>query len=91
MLENAGILEEMVNSVNAHSTDLESPEPVESLTEKCRTYAKNWSETADDLWKKSHHIPYKETHEYVMSRAQYEKEILPKLNKEIEENSQPKV
>lgn len=91
MLENAGVLEEMVNSVNAHSTDLESPEPVESLTEKCRTFAKNWSETADDLWKKSHHIPYKETHEYVMSRAQYEKEILPKLNKEIEENSQPKV
>ncbi len=90
MLENAGVLEEIVNNTQAHSTDLESPEPVERTTEKCREYAEKWGPEADKLWQKSHHVPYKETHEYIMSREEYDREILPKLRREIEENSKPK-
>lgn len=85
MLENPEMLEEMVNATDAHSTDLESPETVEHQVEKARDYARNWQPTADALWAKSHHIPYKETHEYIMSREEYEKEVLPKLREQIAE------
>lgn len=91
MLENPDFLEEMVHNTEAVSTDLESPESVEKASDKCREYAKNWAPTAEKLWEKSHHVPYKETHEYVMSREQYNKEILPKLQKEIRDNSRPQV
>lgn len=86
MLENPEFLEEMVNNTSAHSTDLESPEAVEHQVDKCKEYAKEWKPTADALWAKSHHIPYRETHEYIMSRQQYEEEILPKLRKQIDDN-----
>lgn len=91
MLENPDFLEEMVHNTEAVSTDLESPESVEKASDKCREYAKNWAPTAEKLWEKSHHVPYKETHGYVMSREQYNKEILPKLQKEIRDNSRPQV
>lgn len=91
MLENPDFLEEMVHSTEAVSTDLESPESVEQASEKCREYAENWAPTAERLWKKSHHVPYKETHEYIMSREEYNKEILPKLQKQIRDNSRPQV
>ena len=34
-------------------TDLQSPESVEHLCEKCKSYAANWQPTADEVW--SHH------------------------------------
>ena len=33
-----------------HSTDLQSPESVEHLCEKCKSYAANWQPTADEIW-----------------------------------------
>ena len=45
----------MVHASGAHSTDLESPESVESLTGKCETPAKNWAPVADELWACSGH------------------------------------
>lgn len=65
----------MVHASGAHSTDLESPESVEHLMEKTEEYAKNWKPEADRLWKISHHTPYKETHEYIMSREEYEQTV----------------
>lgn len=50
MLENPGQLREMVKKANAKSTDLESPESVDHLCDKCVSYAKNWTPTAEDLW-----------------------------------------
>lgn len=91
MLENPDFLEDMVHHTHAVSTDLESPESVEQASEKCREYAKNWAPTAEKLWQKSHHIPYKETHEYVMSREEYNRDVLPKLQKQIQDNSRPQV
>ncbi len=90
MLENPEALEEMVHHTNAHSTDLESPETVEHQVEKCKEYAEKWKPEAENLWKKSHHIPYKETHEYIMTQEQYNSEVLPKLQKQIDERSHPK-
>lgn len=86
MLENPEYIEEMVSHTEAHSTDLESPESAEHLSAKTKEYAENWKDTADMLWEKSHHIPYRETHEYVMSRQEYEQEVLPKLRKKIDDN-----
>ena len=54
MLENPEKLQEMVRRTGAHSTDLESPESAEHLCGKCIDYAKNWTPTADRLWKCSH-------------------------------------
>lgn len=53
MLENPEALQKMVEATGAHSTDLQSPESVEHLCEKCEAYAKNWQPTAERLWKDS--------------------------------------
>ena len=53
MLENPELLQKMVHETGAHSTDLQSPESVEHLCEKCKAYAANWQPTADEVW--SHH------------------------------------
>ncbi len=50
MLENPECLSEMVKKSGAKSTDLQSPESVEHLCNKCIHYAKNWAEMADKLW-----------------------------------------
>lgn len=50
MLENPEKLQEIVNETNAKSTDLESPETVEHLCEKCKVYAKKWEPCATELW-----------------------------------------
>ena len=55
MLENPEALQKMVEATGAHSTDLQSPESVEHLCEKCEAYAKNWQPTAERLWKDSPH------------------------------------
>ena len=53
LLENPQILREMVKRTGAKSTDLQSPESVDHLCDKCELYAKNWQPTADDLWSAS--------------------------------------
>lgn len=50
LLDNPGALAEMVHASGAHSTDLESPEDVDDLTEKCRHCAEQWQPVADKLW-----------------------------------------
>ena len=55
MLENPELLQEMVHRTGAHSTDLESPEPVEHLCGKCAEYASNWQPSADEIWNHSKH------------------------------------
>lgn len=54
MLENPELLRKMVEETGAHSTDLQSPESVDHLCDKCVSYAKNWTPTADRLWQCSH-------------------------------------
>lgn len=50
MLENPEILREMVKKTGAKSTDLESPESVDHLCDKCENYAKHWKPKAEELW-----------------------------------------
>ena len=50
MLENPDKLREMVCRTGAHSTDLQSPESVDHLCDKCVSYAECWKPTADRLW-----------------------------------------
>ena len=57
MLENPEILQRMVHETGAISTDMQQPESVEHLCEKCSEYACNWKETADKLWAEH---PYKQ-------------------------------
>ena len=54
MLENPEKLREIVHKTGAHSTDLQSIEPVDHLCDKCKRYADNWVETANRLWEESH-------------------------------------
>lgn len=51
MLENPQLLREMVHKTGAHSTDLQSPESVDHLCDKCIVYAENWKPEAERLWK----------------------------------------
>lgn len=53
MLENPQSLIKLVNASGAHSTDLQSPENVCDLCEKCVSYSDKWSKTADRLMKQS--------------------------------------
>ena len=55
MLENPDLLLEMVHTTGAHQTNQESPEEVEHLCEKCRPYAENWKQTAEEEWSKETH------------------------------------
>ncbi|MGN0298129.1 MAG: radical SAM protein [Lachnospiraceae bacterium] len=55
MLENPEILQQMVHNTNAHNTDLESPETVEHLCEKCKQYASDWEIAADEIWNSKKH------------------------------------
>lgn len=50
MLENPELLREMVKKTGAKSTDLESPESVDHLCNKCENYAKHWKPKAEELW-----------------------------------------
>ena len=50
MLENPEKIVKMVHDTGAKSTDMQSPESVEHLTEKTIPYAANWNRTADKLW-----------------------------------------
>lgn len=50
MLENPELLRKIVYSTDANSTDLQSPESVDHLCDKCVSYAKNWMSVADKLW-----------------------------------------
>ena len=54
MLENPEKLRDMVQRTGAHSTDMQSPEDVENLYNKCKPYTDNWTPTADKLWAESH-------------------------------------
>jgi MoaA/NifB/PqqE/SkfB family radical SAM enzyme len=50
MLENPQYIRSMVEASNSKSTDMESPENVQHLYEKCEPYAENWDETGNRLW-----------------------------------------
>ena len=50
MLENPEVLREIVHGTEAHSTDLQSPESVDHLCDKCVGYADNWKPMAEKLW-----------------------------------------
>ena len=54
LLDNPGALAAMVEKSGAHSTDMQMPEDVRSLSEKCREKAELWKPTADRLWSCSH-------------------------------------
>ena len=55
LLDNPGRLAEMVERSGAKSTDLQNPEDVCDLTEKCVETAEAWAEIADELWACSGH------------------------------------
>ena len=61
MLENPEALQKMVEATGARSTDVHSPETVEHLCSKCEDYAKNWTPTAERLWKDSSRNPANQT------------------------------
>lgn len=50
MLENPEILPKMVRESGAKSTDYESPEEADKLSERCQPYADNWKPQAEELW-----------------------------------------
>ena len=50
MLENPELLRQMVHDTGAHSTDLQSPESVDHLCDKCGAYAADWQPVADEIW-----------------------------------------
>lgn len=52
MLENSGMLTQLLKRTNAHSTDLESPESPEHLCAKTWNYAKEWAPEAARLFDK---------------------------------------
>ena len=53
MLENPEKLRAMIDSTDAHSTDLQSPESAEHLCAKCEQYAADWAPAAEELWEES--------------------------------------
>ena len=54
MLENPEALRDMVRRSGAYSTDMQSPENIDDLYNKCKPYADRWVPKADELWNLSH-------------------------------------
>ena len=54
LLDNPGVLVNIVESSGAHSTDLQNPENVHDLAAKCEEPSKQWAPVANELWSKSH-------------------------------------
>ena len=58
MLENPELLQKMVHETGAHGTNLESPESVEHLCDKCKSYADTWKLEAEEIWaEQTHKVP----------------------------------
>ena len=58
MLENPELLQKMVHETGAHGTNLESPESVEHLCDKCKSYADTWKPEAEEIWaEQTHKVP----------------------------------
>lgn len=53
LLDNPDALVNAVERSGAHSTDLQNPEDVHQLTEKCKAPSENWAGVADEIWKDS--------------------------------------
>lgn len=54
LLDNPGALTKVVEDSGAHSTDLQDPENVRELSEKCKHVAEEWAVTADGIWDEKH-------------------------------------
>jgi len=52
LLDNPGALAQMVHDSGAKSTELEHPDDIDELTERCRACAEKWQPIADKLWNK---------------------------------------
>jgi hypothetical protein len=50
LLDNPDALTEIVDVSGAHSTDLQNPEDVHDLSQKCMSAANKWGPMADELW-----------------------------------------
>ena len=55
LLDNQGALARMVEQSGAHSTDLQNPEDVHELTDKCVPAADKWEPVANEIWKCAGH------------------------------------
>lgn len=56
MLENPEKLREIIARTGAASTDLQRPETVDDLCDRCVAYADHWKPAADYLWAASHPV-----------------------------------
>ena len=56
MLENPEKLREIITRTGAASTDLQHPETVDELCDRCVAYADHWEPAADYLWAASHPV-----------------------------------
>lgn len=54
LLDNPGRLTSMVERSGAKSTDMQNPEDVRDLSDKCKNAAAKWAPVADQLWEESH-------------------------------------
>lgn len=52
LLDNPGKLTDMVEKSGAKSTDMQNPEDVHELSNKCENAAKKWAPVADRLWQR---------------------------------------
>ena len=70
MLENPKELRKIVKETNAYQTNMESPESVDHLCEKCDDYAEKWAEVADEEWANEKHkdVKYKN---YAKEKVEY--------------------
>lgn len=55
MLENPDCLRKIIKETGAPSTDLVSPEDVDSLCAKCDKFAEEWKDEAESLWNSTSH------------------------------------
>lgn len=55
LLDNYGALAKMVDKSGAHSTDMEAPEDVHDLCDKCKAVSEKWADTSARIWAENPH------------------------------------
>ncbi len=88
MLENPGILGEMVNKTGAHNTDLVEPESTDELRAKTIESAKEWKPVAERLWRDPNDEDFEKRHDPYQGMDDVEVKKFDRLGRDVKKEKE---
>lgn len=88
MLENPGILGEMVKKTGAHNTDLVEPESTDELRAKTIESAKEWNPVAERLWRDPADEDFEKRHDPYQGMDEVEAKKFDRLGRDVKKEKE---